>query len=149
MEQHMEQHIEQHIEQQMEQQMNMKVKKTEKVDIRVLAMGQDLVFLVTGGEAHIGAAATAYWIDGGHAPKCDAHTLPGHREGELAAELAIMAASSLGVTATVVVGIHLEQPASHDIVSIVTLAKEAMREQTDKLAALGDQQEKSLPTDET
>ncbi|UFJ41762.1 hypothetical protein LOK74_04450 [Brevibacillus humidisoli] len=33
------------------------------VEIRSYTMGQDAVFLVTGGEAHIGAAATAFFSE--------------------------------------------------------------------------------------
>ncbi|WP_341278059.1 hypothetical protein [Paenibacillus sp. FSL H8-0537] len=115
----------------MEQQMEHKKELEQQVDIRVLPMGSDLVFLITGGAAHIGASATAYWTAwGAHlaAPKCDTITLPGHQEGELAAELAMLAASSLGVTATVVVGIHLEQPTRSEITNIVNRTREGMKQ---------------------
>lgn len=98
-----------------------------QVDINVLRMGRDAVFLVTGGVAHIGAAATAYCSADGSV-RTETVVLPGHREGELAAELAEMAASSLDCAVAVLAGIHLDRPTRQDIDAVVAEARRAMRQ---------------------
>ncbi|MFC4597995.1 hypothetical protein [Cohnella hongkongensis] len=100
----------------------------EKVNIRGYAMGRDVVFLVTGGEAHVGAAATAYWPEGEDGVRSGVMSLPGHREDDLAAELAMMAAQALRRTAVVVAGIHLHRPSAQEIEEIVAEARERMRQ---------------------
>jgi hypothetical protein len=77
--------------------------KAESIQIRSLAMGLDVVFLVTGGTAHIGATATAF-TSNDRVVCTDILSLPGHREGELAAELAMMASRRLGRTVAVLAG---------------------------------------------
>ncbi|WEK56018.1 MAG: hypothetical protein P0Y55_08210 [Candidatus Cohnella colombiensis] len=95
-------------------------------------MGHDIVFLVTGGTAHIGSIATAY-VGGDGGVYTDVLTLPGHREGELAVDLAKMAAHSLGRTVAVLVGIHLEQPSRQDIEDIVAEAKRKMKDRLEQI----------------
>ncbi|MEX1029480.1 MAG: hypothetical protein WDZ91_05465 [Paenibacillaceae bacterium] len=96
------------------------------VAIRALMMGQDVVFMVTGGRAHIGASATAY-ITEDRTVHTDVLSISGHREGELAIELAMTAALTLGRTVAVLVGIHLDQPSKLDIEQIVAEARRKMR----------------------
>ena len=98
-----------------------------RIAIRVSAMGGDLVFLVGGGTAHVGACAMASAGEAGRPPHAAVHALPGHREGELAAELAELAAASLGRTSAVVAGIHLDRPDRADIEAAVEEARHAMR----------------------
>lgn|GEM_PF-1112365 len=88
------------------------------IHIQTVMMGKDIAFLITGGDAHIGAAATAYRNSEGQVVTA-LQQLPGHREGELAQELAAMAASRLGVTVTVLAGIHVENPTREQIADIV------------------------------
>ncbi len=88
------------------------------IHIQTVMMGKDIAFLITGGDAHIGAAATAYRNNEGEIVTA-LQQLPGHREGELAQELAAMAASRLGVTVTVLAGIHVENPTREQIADIV------------------------------
>lgn len=97
------------------------------IQIRSAEMGEDLVLLVTGGKAHIGAAATAYFT-GERELRIQAGVLPGHREGELAAELAELAARTCNRTVTVVAGIHLDHPSRQDIMDIVEEARRAMKQ---------------------
>lgn len=85
--------------------------------IRTIRAGRDYVWLVTGGVAHIGAAAVAYW-DGLEA-QCGLMTVPSHREGELARELAEMACRNLRATVTVIAGIHIDNAAKDEIAAIV------------------------------
>lgn len=93
------------------------------VEIRSERMVRDLVFLVTGGTAHIGAAATATWTEDGRV-RTDVIALPGHREGELAAELATIAARSLGVTVAVLAGIHLDRTSKREIEQVLDRTRE-------------------------
>lgn len=106
-------------------------KPSEGIQIRSYMMGQDVVFMVTGGTAHFGAAATAYVSDD-RIISTAALSLPGHREEELAVELAKLAARVLNCTVAVLVGIHLEQPSLQDIISIVAEAITKMRQLLDK-----------------
>lgn len=98
------------------------------VEIRAYEMGKDVVFLVTGGTAHIGAMATA-WVSS-ETPPVHSYSLalPGHREGVLAVELAEMASLSLNRTVAVLAGIHLESPTKQEIEAIVEQARSRMKE---------------------
>ena len=97
------------------------------IEITSYGIGQDVVFLVTGGAAHIGATATAY-VSEDRNVYTEVIALPGHREGELAAEFATMAAKSLNRTIVVLAGIHLEQPTKQEIEAIVAQARCRMME---------------------
>lgn len=106
-----------------------------KLTLRGLSMGEDAVFLLTGGAAHVGAVAAASVAAGepegrrqGEAQLLHTYALPGHREGPLAADLAAMAASSLGCTVVVLAGIHLDRPTREEIEDVVRASKQAMRE---------------------
>lgn len=90
-------------------------------------MGADRVFLVTGGTAHVGATAVAYWGADGKVG-ADVLAVPGHRERELAAELAMMAATALGCAVAVAVGIHLDKPTKRQIADAVEEARSRMSE---------------------
>ena len=97
------------------------------IEIRTYEMGKDKVFLVTGGTAHIGASATAYWAANGEA--CvEVVSVPGHRERELAVELAIVAASTLRRTVAVLIGIHLDRPTKQEISDVVEEARRKLQE---------------------
>lgn len=96
------------------------------IEVRPLAMGRDYVFLLGGGDVHVGAAATAY-VHNGEA-QVAVHAVPAHREGELAAELAQTAALRLGATVTVVAGIHIDNASGDDIVRIIEDARRFMDE---------------------
>jgi hypothetical protein len=101
------------------------------IHIHTYHMGQDLVFLVTGGTSHIGAMATAYMSDD-QIVHSDVLIVPGHREGELAVELARMACCVLKRTVAVLVGIHLDQPTKQEIEDIVIEAIRTMAQFLDQ-----------------
>jgi hypothetical protein len=101
------------------------------IHIHTHDMGQDLVFIVTGGTAHIGAMATAY-MSGDQIVHSDVLVVPGHREGELAVELARMACCVLKRTVAVLVGIHLDQPTKQEIEDIVIEAIRTMAQFLDQ-----------------
>ncbi|MGD9677415.1 MAG: hypothetical protein AB7V16_03470 [Vulcanibacillus sp.] len=86
------------------------------IQIQHLAVGKDNFFLITGGVAHIGASATAYW--NGEELITYLVELPHHKEGALAKELVELAAKSLNSSCTVVMGIHIDQ-ASLDVINYI------------------------------
>ena len=88
-----------------------------RIRLRAVPMGDDLALLISGGREHIGAVATAYRE--GDGVKVETHVLPGHREGELAAETARLAALSLNCTVTVAMGIHQDEATREEIDHIV------------------------------
>jgi len=107
------------------------------IEIRAYKMGNDKVFLVTGGTAHIGATATACVASDGKV--CvDAISLPGHRERELAEELAAMAAAKLGCAVAVLMGIHMEKPSKQEIAEVVEETRGKMRRMLEQCVAEAD-----------
>lgn len=95
------------------------------ITIRPLSMGHDVVFLVSGGVPHLGAWAMSH-LEKGRVVLTGVRALPGHLEGDLAAELAEMATLALHRTVAVLVGIHLHEPTKQDIIDIVSEAKKEM-----------------------
>lgn len=94
------------------------------IQIHPMKLGDDYVFIITGGKAHIGASATAYQED--ETIKVEVTQLPHHREGDLAAELSSLAAKELGVSVTVVMGIHVPQASKETIQYIVSYVRHEM-----------------------
>lgn len=88
-----------------------------RLEIRTIPQGRDYVWLVTGGDAHVGAVAVAYW-NGGELHS-QVLTVPSHREGELALELAELACRRLQTTVTVAAGIHIDHATKEQIRDIV------------------------------
>ena len=81
--------------------------------------GGDCLVSVTGGDApHIGAAALCA---DGEIRRLDRN---GHREGELAAELAERAASKLGCCVCAVCGIHFDGISRAEIASVVAAGRD-------------------------
>src|SRR5690349_4154932 len=96
-------------------------------------MGNDRVFLIHGGRAHIGAAALAY--PDGEQHRCESLSVPGHREAQLAAEMASYAARELKQTVTVVMGIHVDHASKKDIQQIIQSVRHEMRKEIMRLKA--------------
>ncbi|BFH62231.1 prenylated flavin chaperone LpdD [Paenibacillus azoreducens] len=97
-----------------------------KWDIRIqeVSAGRDILLLLTGGEAHIGAVATAYFNEEDKDVQVRTVDLPGHREDELAEYMAKTAAKALGCTVTVAAGIHYDGISKEQILDIVAEAKQ-------------------------
>ncbi|TDL53913.1 hypothetical protein E2R60_12845 [Paenibacillus dendritiformis] len=91
-------------------------------DIRVEAIrqGRDWLFLVSGGDAHTGAVSTS-WNEAGQW-KVGTHTVPGHREDELSAAMALHASEALSTTVTVAAGIHYDKLRKEHIAEVVEQA---------------------------
>jgi hypothetical protein len=74
--------------------------------LQAVPMGRDLLLLITGGEAHIGAASTAYWAES--EVEVLTSPVPGHKEHTLTDNMARRAATELKRTVTIVMGIHYD-----------------------------------------
>lgn len=79
----------------------------EDIKLKTVPVGRDMLLIITGGEAHIGAASTAY-VSGEGAVLEQTSSVPGHKEYTLTGGLAVRAAESLQRTVTVVMGIHYD-----------------------------------------
>jgi gallate decarboxylase subunit D len=100
------------------------------IRLEVFEAGQDKVFLITGGKAHIGAVATFY-VDHDRVSGTTVH-IPGHKEQELCERLARKAALQLKVTVTVIMGIHFDSITRVQIDEIVMTAERLVDEHLNK-----------------
>jgi|GEM_PF-592177 len=102
------------------------------VRLELLEQGRDLLLLITGGEAHVGAVAAASPCrderDAGGDLQVHVHELPGHREGPLAETAARILARASGRSCAVVAGIHQDRATAPEIQSIVANVARAQRE---------------------
>ena len=100
------------------------------VHLNLVEQGRDLVVLITGGGAHVGAiaacdgriASTATSAGGG------VLQMPGHREGPLAAEAAETLAAVAGRTCAAVVGIHQDEATPVEIQDIVAHVRRGLQQ---------------------
>lgn len=111
------------------------------LDVRTVAMGRDYVILLSGGEAHVGAVAVAYWHEG--QVQCHLLEVPSHKEGELARELAQLACERLGATVTLAAGIHIDQATKTEIQEIVEQARLIAGQEVNRLVQQKNSQENS------
>ncbi len=96
--------------------------------IRALWMGQDVCILLDGGEKpHIGAASTA----NNHNVK--SHSLPHHKEEELATMVATHMQERFSCTAHCVCGIHIHAITKDEISLVYKLAQNLMEELAQKI----------------
>jgi 3-oxoacyl-ACP reductase-like protein len=97
------------------------------IQIHSYLMGKDRVFLITGGQAHIGAAAMAYSIES--RVQVDALTAPEHGEETLARDLARWAYAEIGQTVCVLIGIHFDHVTKSDIERIIEVVHHEMKQE--------------------
>lgn len=103
------------------------------VRLELVAQGRDLLLLISGGEAHVGAVAVARPAgDGGAA---GAVVIPPHKEGPLAAECAALLAEAAGCTCAAAAGIHQDQATQAEIAAICANARAAARQLAAALVA--------------
>lgn len=86
------------------------------IKLEAIPMGRDLLLTITGGEAHIGSASTAYPVTGGF--DVQTATVPGHKEHTLSEGFALRAAAVLNRTVTVVMGIHYDNLSKEEIQAV-------------------------------
>jgi hypothetical protein len=86
------------------------------IKLEVIEAGRDVLLLITGGEAHIGATSTAYWHEG-HS-YVETVAVPHHKEHTLTESIAKRTANKLNCTVTVVMGIHYDNLRKEQIIQI-------------------------------
>jgi hypothetical protein len=113
--------------------------------LRCMRMGEDLCLTLCGGEReHIGAVAVAQprlsLANPAHtSATASVITLLGHKEDELARELALQVAASLNVAVCVVCGIHMRDPTRAMLEELVAASRSLVNDflaQMRKSAAL-------------
>jgi len=87
-----------------------------RVKLELRFQGRDILLLVTGGEAHVGAVAV--WDSREKDGPATVTELPGHREGPLAVECSEILGRALGRTVAAVVGIHQDNATREEIAAI-------------------------------
>ncbi len=92
-------------------------------------LGNDLVVIISGGDAHLGAVAVGYCY-GGQKNKSNASllALPGHKEDVLVFPIARRLSKSLGTNVAVLAGIHFEKLTGGQIMDIVQTAESLVDE---------------------
>lgn len=95
--------------------------EAKEVHLHFQEVGNDILLVITGGEAHIGAVSTAYPTEG----SSEVHTtaIPGHKEELLTADFALRASRWLNRTVTVVMGIHYDNLSRSEIEWVSELAE--------------------------
>jgi hypothetical protein len=103
------------------------------VCLEVVRHGRDWVLLVGGGESHAGAVAVhaQAGLDAAAGPVAELVTVPGHKEGPLAAECAAALMPLTGGTWVAVVGIHQDNATKEEITAIVANVRRGLALLTD------------------
>lgn len=96
------------------------------VKLELACQGRDLVLLLTGGEAHVGAMAV--WDARWPTEPAQVTELANHKEGPLAGTCAEIVGRATGRTVVAVVGIHQDGATRGEIEAIVLNAEKAARE---------------------
>lgn len=97
-----------------------------RVNLELKYQGLDILLLVTGGKAHIGAVAV--WNGQEQEGPVVVTELPGHREGPLAGECAEILGRASGRVVVTVVGIHQDHATREEIAAIVANARQGASE---------------------
>lgn len=106
------------------------------VTVHLIAQGRDLVLLVQGGQAHIGALAVRAAAAGTLGqPLAALVVAPGHKEGPLAEEGAAMIAAASGRACAVIAGIHQDSASPAEIAAIVANVRACYAEVAARLRA--------------
>ncbi|MBT2287885.1 hypothetical protein J7E73_01830 [Paenibacillus albidus] len=97
--------------------MTSREKYWDDIELSEVAVGRDVLLVITGGARHIGAASTAFIQDG----KAEVQTsaVPRHKEHLVTEKVALRVAAALGKTVTVVMGIHYDDISKEDIFAVV------------------------------
>lgn len=108
------------------------------VRVEVTAVGRDLLVMVTGGQAHVGAVALAGPEPGDGEAAGPAGggvlVLMPHKEGPLALESARAIAVAAGCACVAAAGIHQEGATPQEIAAIVANARAGVRRLAESLA---------------
>lgn len=104
------------------------------VRLEVAAVGRDLTVTLTGGQAHVGAAALAG--PDGEPAGAGLLVLGAHKEGPLARECAAAVAAAAGCACLVAAGIHQDGASPQEIAVIVANARRGISRLAGALAAV-------------
>jgi len=96
------------------------------LELRAERIGKDLLVLLTGGEAHIGAVGVGCPM--GERATASVITLPGHRDDRMAQVAAERISAELGCGCTVVAGVHYDHITPEEIQASLGLFQEALGE---------------------
>ncbi len=92
------------------------------VSLTAVDVGRDLLVTITGGSAHIGAAAVGIKAEG--VATSSVITVPAHREDRVARDAAEKLAKALDRTVVVVAGIHYNDMSQDEIMDTLQLCDE-------------------------
>jgi len=96
-----------------------------ELQLKAQFLGQDLLVIISGGEAHAGAAAVGGFLT---RPYASVITVPGHRDDVVAKEAALRLSSALQRTCIVLVGIHINNASKEQIGNVVRASLELVSE---------------------
>jgi hypothetical protein len=96
------------------------------VSLKAVDIGDDLLVTITGGKAHIGAAAVG--INAGGVATSSVITVPAHREDRVVKGAAEKLAKKLNKTVVVVSGIHYDNITGEEIDETLRLCDELVGE---------------------
>lgn len=96
------------------------------VKLELKYQGRDILLMVTGGKAHVGAVAV--WDSRQSDDPAVVTELSGHREGPLAVECAENLGRAVGRTVAAVVGIHQDNATPEEIAAIVANVRQGVVE---------------------
>ena len=112
-----------------------------QIDATVVCVGDDIVVTVGGGTRHhTGAVALAISHPRLKDPQqleatATVVTVPGHKEDQLAREMALALAQALHTTVTVSAGIHIDDASPADIAELIALTRRLTTQIADYLKA--------------
>ncbi len=92
------------------------------VSLKAVDIGNDLLVVITGGRAHIGATAVGIKTEG--IATASVITTPGHREDRVVKDAAEKLAKKLDKTVVVVSGIHYDNITKDEIAETLRLCDE-------------------------
>ncbi len=94
------------------------------LNIEAEDIGDDLLVILTGGKAHIGAVSLATYDKDSEKAVVSSMSIPGHKEEEIAANGASYLSEKLKRNVLMSVGIHVDNPTERDLEDILRGCKD-------------------------
>ncbi|WP_424356950.1 hypothetical protein [Methanocella sp. MCL-LM] len=89
-------------------------------------IGNDLLIVITGGEAHIGAVGAGNTCSG--LASSSVITMPGHRDDRIAKDAAELLAKKFDCNCAVVVGVHYDEITPQEIKDVMIMSNSLISE---------------------
>lgn len=102
-----------------------------KVGLSASRLGNDLLVVISGGAAHIGAVGAGNVCTG--MASSSVITMPGHRDDRIAKAAAERISKSQGCNCVVVAGVHYDGISAHEIEDVMTMCSSLISELEEKL----------------